>query len=81
MDVTGPSTLPRGSKLTLSASGARGDVSVTISYGGMSVSLIAKTGTNGKAIICFRLPASFKGGVAVALTDGQSSDGFGVLVF
>ncbi|MEE9393281.1 MAG: hypothetical protein V3W41_12325 [Planctomycetota bacterium] len=81
MDVTGPSTLPRGSKLTLSTSGAQGDVSATISFGGMSVSLTVKADTDGKATICFRLPAAFKGGVEVTLTDGQSSAGFGVLVF
>ncbi len=40
-----------------------------------------KADTDGKATICFRLPAAFKGGVEVTLTDGQSSAGFGVLVF
>ncbi len=46
MDVTGPSTLPRGSKLTLSTSGAQGDVSATISFGGMSVSLTVMSAAN-----------------------------------
>ncbi len=81
MNVTLTSSAPRGSKLSITASGSGRPVTATIELGGTTISVKGTVKPGGISALCIRLPASFKGIAQVTVSNGQETSSHGLLVF